>query len=381
MIDHANLSVDAIDLADPTAPVSEALLLSSSVEEIDLLDPTSGESIGEVAESSAADAEATMKRARAQADDGRWSQMGPHERQSLLERLIAVMDDKADALTELGTLESGTPIAYSRSIHVDAPLRLLREASARPTENGLDVVVLPVNQPTYFAMRTVAASLAAGRATVIVPSPLASLTTIALMNCLLEADLPKGVVSAVLGTPDVLSTIRSSEAFSSLLDVGSGGADAGATPILQVPGADVDVTLKDALLAHQNAPGWRTGLAHLLVPEDELDDYLARASDLVDALSVGDPWSPDTQIGSIPGGSQALNTYLADLTSGSARLTQGAEPEDPRHFLAPTVVSGLTDPKSAASGAFAGPVACVIAYPDVDSAKRWVAGSYQRVAN
>ena len=209
MIDHPNLSMDALDLVDPTAPVSEGILLSSSIDEIELEDPATGDPIGEVAESNEADALATIKRARAQAEDGRWSQMSPDERQSLIDRLVGVMESRAEALAEIGTLESGTPVSYSSGIHVQAPLDVLRRVTASTNDPGLDIAVIGSHQPMYAAMQTVADSLGRGRASVVVPTAIAPLSTIALMNCLLEADLPKGVVSAVLGTPDVLTVIRS----------------------------------------------------------------------------------------------------------------------------------------------------------------------------
>lgn len=381
MIDHANLSIDAIDLADPTAPVSEALLLSSSVEEIELLDPTTGDPIGEVAESNTADAESAMKRARAQADDGRWSQMSAEERQALIDRLIGVIEDRADALVELATLESGTPVAFSRAVHIDSPLHFLREANAVPTDHGLDVAIIGVNQPMFFALRSIAASLAAGRASLIVPSPLAPLTTIALMNCLLEADLPKGVVSAVYGTSDVLDAIRANDLLSTLTDVGPGGVDAGSTPVLQMPGSDVDAALRSAVLGYQNTPGWRTGTAHLLVPMDEQDDYLAAAADLVNTFIVGDPWQTDTEIGPIPGGTGAINRYLSGLTTSGAISAQGSEPDDPEHYTAPSFVTGLRDPSAGANDEICAPVVCLIGYPDVETAQQWMSDAYSPRAN
>ena len=381
MIDHANLSIDAIDLADPTAPVSEALLLSSSVDEIELADLATGELIGEVAASNTADAETVLKRARGQAEDGRWSQMSTEERRVLLERLAGVLEDKADALAELATLESGTPVSMSRSVHVDTPLQVLRDAEVAPAEHGLDAAILGVNQPMYFALRTIATSLAAGHGTVIVPSILAPLTTVALMNCLLEADLPKGVVSAVYGTSDVLNVIRASNAFSTFTDVGPGGIDAGPTPILQLPGSEVDVALHRALLGYQKTPGWRTGVAHLLIPEDEQDTYLSVAAEVTDALTVGDPWEAGTDIGPIPGGTSAVTRYLAELTAGGAILEQGDEPEDAEHFAAPSVVAGPFDPSAAMNGDFNAPIVCLLPFPSVESAQQWLSGAYSPLAH
>lgn len=381
MIDHANLSIDALDLADPTAPVSEALLLSSSVEEIELLDPATGDPIGEVAESNTADAESAIKRARAQADDGRWSQMSAEDRHVLINRVVGVIEDRAEALAELATLESGTPVAFSRAVHIEAPLRSLREVNAVPTDHGLDVAIIGVNQPLFFTMQTVAASLAAGRASMIVPSPLAPLTTIALMNCLLEADLPKGVVSAVYGAPDVLKVIRSSDVFSTLIDVSPAGAQAGSTPILQMPGSDVDAALRDAVLAYQNTPGWRTGIAHLLVPADELDQYQSAAADLVDALIVGDPWQPDTEVGPVPGGTAAITRYLDGLTADGAAVEQGSAPDDPEHYTAPSLVTGIQGPRVGANDEICAPVVCMVAYPDVETAQQWISDAYSPFTN
>ena len=384
MIDHPNLSMDALDLVDPTAPVSEGILLSSSIDEIELEDPATGDPIGEVAESNEADALATIKRARAQAEDGRWSQMSPDERQSLIDRLVGVMESRAEALAEIGTLESGTPVSYSSGIHVQAPLDVLRRVTASTTDPGLDIAVIGSHQPMYAAMQTVADSLGRGRASVVVPTAIAPLSTIALMNCLLEADLPKGVVSAVLGTPDVLTVIRSCAAevaADTLRDSSPGSPGAGSTPLMQMPGSDVTDALRTALLAYQCTPGWRPGSAHLLVPTDELDEYAAATSDVVDSLEVGDPWHESTSIGPIPGGTEATSAYLNNLESSGATVTAGTNGENNQLFIAATVASGLDDVSLALNASICAPVVCVIGYSDAATAEEWMASRYAPVTD
>jgi len=384
VIDHLNLSMDALDLVDPTAPVSEGILLSSSVDDIELEDPATGDAIGEIAQSNEADALATIKRARAQANEGRWAHMSADERGSLIERLVGVMEGKADALAEIGTLERGTPVAYSAAIHVNAPLDLLRRVAPSATDPGLDVAVIGSHQPMYVAMKTVADSLGCGRVSVIVPATIAPLSTIALMNCLLEADLPKGVVSAVLGTPDVLTAIRndaSGVTTDTLLDVSPGGPGSGSTPLLQMPGSDATDALRTALLAYQCTPGWRPGAAHLLVPMGELDEYMSAASDIVTALQVGDPWQDSTSIGPIPGGTEAVTTYLDNLESSGATLSAGPNSEDDQRFIAATVSGGLDDVSLALNDSICAPVACIIGYSDAATAEEWMTSSYAPVTD
>lgn len=384
MIDHPNLSMDALDLVDPTAPVSEGILLSSSVDDIELEDPATGDAIGEIAQSNEADALATIKRARAQADEGRWAQISADERGSLIARLVGVMEDKAEALAEIGTLESGTPVAYSSAIHVNAPLDLLRRIAPSATDPGLDVVLIGSHQPMYVTMKTVADSLGRGRVSVIVPAAIAPLSTIALMNCLLEAGLPKGVVSAVLGTPDVLLAIRNDAAgvtADTLLDSSPGGPGSGSTPLMQMPGSNVTDALRSALLAYQCAPGWRPGSAHLLVPMDELDEYMSATSDIVTALEVGDPWQESTSIGPIPGGTDDTTAYLDDLESSGATLTAGSTSEDGQRFIAATIASGLDDVSLGMNSSVCASVACIIGYSDAATAEGWMASRYAPVTH
>ena len=376
MIDHANLSMAALDLVDPTAAVSEALLLSSSVEEIEVTDPATGDYVGELAASTGPDAEAALRRARGQADEGRWTQMNAEERGDLLTRLVGVLEDKAGALTEIGTLESGTPAQFSSFIHAQAPIDLVRAAQCVPTDAGLDVVAIGWHQPLYFCLRTVADSLSHGRASIVVPSTSAPLSTIALLNCLLEADLPKGIVTALLGTDDVFEVLGP-ESADTWTDSRPGSSASGSQPIFVGPGADSGELWRSALLAHSIRAGWRPGATHLLVPQDELGDFLAGGTQVLDSLIVGDPWDDSTEVGPIVVGSDPIETYLSGLASGGAEIERGPEPENPGYFVAPAIAAQVDEPTVALDSAVCGPIVALIGYPDAQTADTWVATAYR----
>lgn len=376
MIDHPNLSTAALDLTDPTAAISEALLLSSSVEEIEITDPATGNYVGELAASTGPDAEAALRRARGQADDGRWTQMSPEERGDLLARLVGVLEEKANALAEIGTLESGTPSQFARFLHAQAPTELIQAAECVPTDSGLDIAAIGWHQPLYFGLLTVADALSRGRASIVVPSTSAPLSTIAFLNCLLEADLPKGIVTALLGTDDVFDVL-SPESADTWTDSRPGSPGSGSTPILVGPGEDSGELWRSALLAHSTHAGWRPGATHLLVPQDQLGDFLAGGTQVLGSLMIGDPWDDSTEVGPSVVGPDPIETYLSGLASGGAEIERGPKPDDPDYFVAPAIAAQLDEPTVALDSTVCGPVVALIGYPDAQTADTWVTTAYR----
>lgn len=373
MISHPQISREAEDLADPTAPVSEGILLSSSVDEVVIVDPITGDDVGDIAASTTADAETALKRFHEYEQTGRWTAMSPSERTDLMERLVGILDEHGDSIAELATLESGTPTKFSKQIHVADPLAIMRDPSAHqiPAQGDTPIAIIGYHQPLVFIAQTIMATLEHGRPCIIVASPLAPLTSIAFMNCLLEADLPKGVVHMLLGAPEVIDSLARS-AGDRIVNTAPGGADSGSTPIVierSSPGESDALTIcRNTLLGYSTVPGQRPGVPHLFVDAEEIEQYKTAMAQVVQSLVVGDPWDVATDVGPFIRAEegQLLSTYVAEMQELGASVTQAMQSQDADHFPVPTLIHGVTDPRAAMNNTLCAPIAAVFTY-DGDS--------------
>lgn len=82
--------------------------------------PGDGRSLGEVAACDAADVDAAVAAGREAFEDGRWRDVAPKVRKAVLHRLAALMEQHADELALLESLDTGKPI--SDACGVDIPL-------------------------------------------------------------------------------------------------------------------------------------------------------------------------------------------------------------------------------------------------------------------
>ena len=113
--------------------------------------------------------------------------------------------------------------------------------------------------------------------------------------------------------------------------------------------------------------------SRLLVPKAELAEVEERLRSLVEAMVVGDPLEPATDLGPVASSAQqqSILRYLDKAADEGTVITGGPGPveglED-GYFVRPTVVSRLERDSALAREEVFGPVLSVLAYDDVDQA-------------
>ena len=196
-----------------------------------MIDPSSGQVCGSVPTSSIADVDAAVGAARQAFEYGsEWRRMSHQDRSDLLRRLADVIESKSASFAELGTLEVGSPVNLSRSLHAAGPVAFFRfwsQAAIRGPMGGYEEALPMLDEPVMAAsliMREpigvvaaiaaynfpllitsfkVGGALAAGCTAVLMPSPRTILSSIAFIACAEEAGLPPGVVNLVTGEADI----------------------------------------------------------------------------------------------------------------------------------------------------------------------------------
>ena len=182
-----------------------------------VFDPSTEEPFAEVALGGQADTDAAVAAARA-AFDG-WAATDPAERLALVERILAVYNDRAEDLAQAMSREMGAPIAYARSSQVTAGswhianfitaakgFRFVRPLGDHAPNDrilmdpvGVCALITPWNWPMNQITLKVIPALLAGCTMVLKPSEVSPISALIFAEILAAAGTPTGVFNLVNG--------------------------------------------------------------------------------------------------------------------------------------------------------------------------------------
>ena len=182
-----------------------------------ILNPADESTIGEVAFGGRADAEAAIG-AAAKALPA-WKATSSYERADILKKTADLMRQRVDKIARALTMEQGKPLAEAKgeTLHAAATFEWFAEEGKRaygriiPPTNvakrhyaikhpiGVVGTITPWNFPVTLPSRKIAPALAAGCTVVARPADQTPLSFLMMIECLVEAGLPAGVVNAVMG--------------------------------------------------------------------------------------------------------------------------------------------------------------------------------------
>src|SRR5580692_8619949 len=193
-------------------------------------DPADGRLIVEVPDGDAADVDRAVAAARAAfAPSGPWRSMTPQERGKLIWRLADLVEQNAERLAMLDSIDSGKPI--NEMIYFDIPFTVdvLRYYAGWPTKItgdtipvsyparlgakfhaytlkepvGVVAAIVPWNLPLLMAIKKLAPALATGCTVVLKPAEQTPISMAVLAELTVEARIPLGVVNYVTGLREV----------------------------------------------------------------------------------------------------------------------------------------------------------------------------------
>jgi acyl-CoA reductase-like NAD-dependent aldehyde dehydrogenase len=255
----------------------------------------------------------------------------------------------------------------------------------------------PWNHPLLIATKKIAPALATGNTIVLKPSELAPLSVLAFGRICLEAGLPEGVLNLVPGFgptagraicehPDVAkidltgstatgqAITRLAAATMKRVSCELGGKAAN----IVFPDADLDAAVSGALFAGYIGQGQTCVQgARLFLHADIHDAFLERFVARAARFRVGDPTSPETQMGPQISRAQLekIHEYVRIGEAEGARLALGGRmPTDPAlrkgFFYTPTVFAGVRNAMRIAQEEIFGPVVVAIPFRDEAEAVR-----------
>jgi acyl-CoA reductase-like NAD-dependent aldehyde dehydrogenase len=372
-------------------------------DELTVIEPAT-EGVLAVVEAAGADAvDAAVARAKAALPA--WRALAPAARAELLRALADAVDAEAELLATLEARNAGKAISDARGeiamvaetfrYSAGLPERLFGETIpvaggvAFTVREPLGVVglIVPWNFPLAIASWKLGPALAAGNTVVLKPAELTPLTALELERIALSAGFAPGVLNVVAGLgpvagarlvehPDVAKI-----AFTGSTAVGRSVAATAALTIkrvtLELGGKSANIIFADADLpaAAAAAPMAVFGNAgqdccarsRILVQRDVLDEFLGLLQPHVEAVRVGDPLDPETQMGPLISATQ--RERVASFLDGEVAVAfQGSAPEGPGYWFPPTVLCPVDPRARAATEEIFGPVVAVIPFTDEEEA-------------
>ncbi|MFE4722896.1 aldehyde dehydrogenase family protein, partial [Streptomyces sp. NPDC056728] len=382
------------------------------------VDPGSGRQLTTFAVADPEDAVRAVEAAAAAFDEtSPWRQMTATARARLLFRLADLMEEHQEELVHIEALDSGKPLAVARDFDVAYAIRHLRyfagwadklEGATVPvnvpdmmcrTERvpvGVAALIVPWNYPLLIACWKLAPALAAGCTVVLKPAEHTSLTALRLAELVEAAGFPEGVVNVVPGPGSQLGPVLVEHpyvdkiSFTGSTRVGQDIARRAAVGVkrvtLELGGKSANIVFADADLDHavagaagaifSNAGQVCSAGSRLFVERPVYDEVVRRLSETAAALRVGHQLDPRCQMGPLISQSQltTVTDYVREATNSGARLEAGG-PADPQDgvgglFMAPTVLSNVSDDAPITREEVFGPVLVVLPFDGLDEVAR-----------
>lgn len=375
-------------------------------ETLDTPNPATGERLATLARGKREDVDLAVASAK-KAFPG-WSRMDPNERARILWKAGELIMANLESLAKLESLDTGKPISNARAIDVPRtadtffyfsgwatkltgdtiPVRgpILNYTLREPL--GVIGAIIPWNFPLLLAARKVAPALAVGNTVVLKPPEEASLSSIRLAEILAEAGLPPGVLNVVTGLgeeagaalvdhPDVakISFTGGTDTGRIIMRAAAGTLKklslelGGKSPNIVFADADVEAAAKNAVQAiFYNQGQLCTAGSRLLVERRVLDQVLETVVAGTNALVIGDPLDPKTQMGPLVSAAHRdrVMWYVTAGSQDGATCRVGGHSRGPGYFVEPTVFSDVSADNRVAKEEIFGPVLAVQPFDSVE---------------
>ncbi|MDP9646840.1 aldehyde dehydrogenase family protein [Paraburkholderia caledonica] len=339
-----------------------------------------------------------------------WSATSPKERAALLDRVHALLLERAELFALALSMEMGAPINYARSAHVPLAAEHIRVArdnlatypfvAQRGTTAiarepiGVCALITPWNWPIYQITAKVGPALAAGCTVILKPSELSPLSALLFAEVVAEAGIPAGVFNLVSGTGPEVGTALSAHPQVDMVSI-TGSTRAGvlvaqaAAPTVkrvaqELGGKSPNIVLPDADLpravtlgvaaAFRNMGQSCSAPTRLIVPRSVIAQVDELAAAATKQMIVGDPFAETTTHGPLANRAQfnrVQQMIEAGVDDGTKLIVGG--PGRPvglsqGFYARPTIFSDVRTDMPIAQQEIFGPVLAILAYDTVEEA-------------
>ena len=256
---------------------------------------------------------------------------------------------------------------------------------------GIILAVMPWNFPFWQVFRFAAPALMAGNVGLLKHASNVPQCALAIEEIIQQAGFPEGVFQTLLvGASEVAALIADDRVKAATL-TGSEPAGAslaaaagkqikktvlelgGSDPFIVMPSADLEAAVTTAVTARMLNNGQSCIAAkRFIVAEAIADSFEKKLIEKFQALKIGDPMLPDTDIGPLatPGILKDLDSQVQESVGLGTRVLTGGKPlsDRPGNFYPPTILTDIPAGSPAEQEEFFGPVALLFRVADIDAA-------------
>jgi aldehyde dehydrogenase (NAD+) len=335
---------------------------------IPVLNPHDNSLITEVSEAQKADVDRAVAAARKAFPA--WAKMAAADRGRLLLKLADAIENNAEALAQLESLDTGHPLRDTKGLDVLRTAVTFRyfggmadklQGSVVPVEQGflnyvlrepIGVVgqIVPWNFPLMFTSWKMGPALAAGNTVVMKPAELTPLSTLRIAELAREVGFPKGVINIVPGYGNTAGQYLAEHpgvdkiAFTGSTAVGRRIVQASSGNLkrvqLELGGKGANIVFDDAFLPaaingsafaifHNQGQACIAG-SRLILHENIAAAFLDGFLKLARSIKLGNPLDPSTEMGpltSIQHRDRVLEYVKVAREQGGEVLLGGKRPE------------------------------------------------------
>jgi aldehyde dehydrogenase (NAD+) len=376
------------------------------------LNPATEEVIAQVPLGNRDDVDRAVKAARRAFESGPWPKLDARERGRLLYRLADLIEENAEELAALETLDNGKPIRDSRAadlplvidtfryfagwadkIHGETvPIRGNYFCYTRREPVGVCGQIIPWNFPLLMLAWKWGPALAAGCTVVLKPAEQTPLSALRVGELALEAGFPPGVINIVTGDgttgdalvkhPDVDKIAFTGEYKTAQIIMANAAQTlkrltfelGGKSPNVVFADADIDAAVEGSYAGiYFNQGQCCCAGSRLFVEEKIHDEFVDRMLAKARDRRVGNPFDPETEQGPQVDRAQydKILSYIDKGKKEGARcLTGGESIGEKGFFIQPTIFTNVKDSMAISTDEIFGPVLSVLKFKDFDEIVR-----------
>lgn len=371
----------------------------------EVLSPYDQSLVARVAQGDASTVEAAAEAAHAAFKKADFPQ---YARAEVLDRAADLVRERRDDLAETIAKEAGKPIKTA-TVEAERAVETLKFSAAEARKltgetvpmdaapagvgklaltlripYGVVGAISPFNFPLNLVAHKLGPAFAAGNAVVLKPAGQTPISSIKLAEVFLDAGLPEGWLSVVpgpgstVGNALVENPLVRAITFTGSVPVGWGirskvpekkvnlelGSNA---PLIVNEDGDWETAADKAKIhAFSHAGQSCISTQRILLHEAIADDFIARLVGNIETLVVGDPLSPETDVGPLisPAETERVRQWIDEAATQGGTVLAGGELVDDGRCLAPTLIENPSHDSKVWCEEIFGPVATVDRFPD-----------------
>jgi phenylacetaldehyde dehydrogenase len=393
---------------------------AASGKTFETLNPADESVIGTVPAAGPADVDAAVRAAQRAFESGPWHTMKPAQREALLLKLADLVEQNAQTLAELESIDNGKSVAMAAAVDVGVTVGYFRYMAGWATKiegSTLDVSVpfLPQNElvaytrrepvgvvgaivawnfPLVLAGWKLGPALATGCTVVLKPAEQTPLSALFLGQLIQEAGYPDGVVNIITGdgpsagAPLVSHPGVNKVTFTGSTEVGKLIGKAamdnmtrvtlelgGKSPVIVLEDCDPAVAVAGAAAAiyFNNGQVCSAG-SRLYAPKKMFDRIVADLASAANSMKIGPGLDPTNQINPLVSREQMDRVcgYIKIGQEQGGQIVAGGERAQPvGYFVKPTVIAQVNQKSRVVQEEIFGPVLVAMPYDDIDQVAAW----------